>query len=146
MNFRIDHVLLPYIQDVRLRLRNLSTAIMTIDGLRSHNTPDARDMVETHVIHVLELPTHTIHLYQPLDLCVVGVTKSDYRTPGEMRTELQEKLSRKMERILKAWRRACCRVNVIAAWKDAGFVYMFRKGAIVSIGINRTFMTTKISE
>jgi hypothetical protein len=38
MNFWIDHVLLPYIQDVRFRLRNLSTAILIINGLRSHNT------------------------------------------------------------------------------------------------------------
>jgi hypothetical protein len=58
MNFRIDHVLLPYIQDVRSRLTNLSTAILIIDGLRSHITPYAGDMFETRAIHVLELPTH----------------------------------------------------------------------------------------
>jgi hypothetical protein len=92
------------------------------------------------------LTEDTIHLYQPLYLWAFRVTKSDYRTSGEIRTELQEKLSRKMERILEAWQRACFRGNVLAAWKDAGFVYTFRNGAIGSIRINRTFITTKISE
>jgi hypothetical protein len=45
MNFWIDHMLLPYIQDVILRLRNLSTTLLIINGLRSHHTPYPRDML-----------------------------------------------------------------------------------------------------
>jgi hypothetical protein len=103
-------------------------------------------MFETHAIYFLGLPIHTTHMYQLLDLCVFGITKIDYRTSGDIGTESQEQLSRPMEGILKAWRRACFRGNFLAAWKDAGFGDAFRNGAIVSIGINCTFMSTKISE
>jgi hypothetical protein len=42
-----------------------------------------------------------------------------------------------------ACRRACFNTNVLAAWKDAGFLSGFRNGAIVLIGINCTFITIK---
>jgi hypothetical protein len=88
---------------------------------------------------------HTTHLYQPLDLCLFGVPKHEHRICGKTQTELQEKLSRKIERILKAWHRACYRRNVLAAWKSGGFGHGFRGGMVVRVTINPAMMAMKIS-
>jgi hypothetical protein len=79
MNFRVEKVLLPYVHEIRVRRGNDITAVLTLDGLRSHNTAYTREMFETHAIHVIELPAHTTHLYQPLDLYIFGVMLSDLR-------------------------------------------------------------------
>jgi hypothetical protein len=146
MNFWVRKVLSPYVHEIKVRLGNDITAVLILDSLGSHNTIYTREMFETHAMHVIELPAHTIHLYQPLDRCIFEVMKNDYRTSGEIRTDFEEKLSKKIEPSLKVSRSACFRGNIIAAWKNADLVHTFRNGALAAIGINRTFMNTKISE
>jgi hypothetical protein len=128
-----------------MRLQRCVTAVLIIDGLRSHNMPLTRDVFQRTQVRVIELVPHTTHLHQPLDLCLFGVAKHEHRICGKIRTELQEKLSRKIERILKAWPRACHRGNVLAAWKSGGFVHGFRGGMTVRVTINPTMMAMKIA-
>jgi hypothetical protein len=84
-------------------------------------------------------------LYQPLDLCLFGLLKKEYRIAGVLKTELREKLSRKTETVVKAWHRACSPGNVLAAWKGGGFVHTSWDGTLSGIGINETVMTMKIA-
>jgi hypothetical protein len=145
MDYWVDTVLLPYVIAVRTRFTDRFTCVLILDGLRSHSTPHTQEIFRDQDIRVIDLPPHTTHLYQPLDLCIFGISKKEYRISGEGKTDLVEKISKKIERILKSWHRACYRGNIIASWRAGGFVYTFRGGAMVEVAINRTLMTTKIA-
>jgi hypothetical protein len=145
LNLWVKKVLVPYVHEIRVRVGNDVTTVLILDGIRSRNTLYTRQMFEAHAIHVIELPAYITHLYRPLDLCTFVVMKNDYPTLGEIRTDFEEKVSKKIERILKAWWRACFHRNILSAWKNAGFVHTFQNGALAAISMNRTFMNTKIS-
>jgi hypothetical protein len=115
MDYWVATVLLPYVTSVRVRLGARVMSVLIVDGLCSHSTGYTRDTFRDDEIRVIELPAHTTHLYQPLDLCIFGVTKKEYRVGGEAKTELREKISRKIERVLEGWHRACYRGNILAA-------------------------------
>jgi hypothetical protein len=94
---------------------------------------------------VIELPSSATHLYQPLDLCLVGLAKKEYRISANNDTHFGEKGSRKIEKILKVWYRACYRGNSLAPWKNGRFVHVFVDGTIAAIPINPTRMTLKLA-
>jgi hypothetical protein len=79
-------------------------------------------------------------------LCLFGLAKKEYRISANNETHFGEKISRKIERILKAWYRAYYRGNIIAAWKSGGFVHVFVEGTIVGIAINPTLMALKLAQ
>jgi hypothetical protein len=145
MNFWVQAILLPYVAEVRARLQRQITAVLIMDGLGSHSTPQTIDSFRDGDVRVILLPPHTTDLYRPLDLCLFGLLKLEYRIAGALKTELQEKLSRKIEKVVKAWHRACSPGNVLAAWKGGEFVHTFRDGTLSGIGINETVMTMRIA-
>jgi hypothetical protein len=138
-------ILIPYVAEARARLGQQITALLILDGLRSHSTGYTRNAFQEAQIRMIELPTHTTHLYQPFDLCLFGVAKKESRIAGKIKTDLPGKLSGKFERVLKSWYRACYRSTVLAAWKSGGFVHIFREGPLVGVAINRMLMTNKIT-
>jgi hypothetical protein len=77
----------------------------------------------------------------PLRTC-----KKEYRISAKSYTHFGEKISKKIERILKAWYRACYRGNIIAASKSGGFVHVVVDGTIVGIPINPTLMALKLAQ
>jgi hypothetical protein len=146
MDYSVQTVLLPCINATRSRLQGRITAVLVLDGLRSHSTADTRDIFQREQIRVIELPSYATHLYQPLDLFLFGLAKKEYRRSVNNDTHFGEKISRKRERILKAWYRACYRGNISAAWKSGGFVHVFVDGTTVGIAINPTFMALKLAQ
>jgi hypothetical protein len=145
MNDWVRTILIPYVAEARARFGQQVTALLILDALRSHSTGYTRNAFQEAQIRVIELPTHTTHLYQPLDLCLFEVAKKESRIAGKIKIGFLGKLSGKIERILKSWSRACYRGNVLAAWKSGGFVHIFREGTLVGVAINRTLMTSKIT-
>jgi hypothetical protein len=115
MDFWFDRVLVPYMEAIRARDQMRSKAILIIDGLKAHETPHVNELMVRHDVHVILLPPHTSHLYQVLDLCVFGVMKNDYRQTGPLKSEFTEKISKKIEKVLKAWHCTTCRQTVNAA-------------------------------
>jgi hypothetical protein len=102
----VSAILLPYGEGARMRLQRYVRAVLIIDRLRSQSTPFTRDVFQRSQVRTIELVSHTAHLHQPLDLCLFGVAKHEHGICGTKPTELQEKLSGKIERILKARHRA----------------------------------------
>jgi hypothetical protein len=72
------------------------------------------------------------------------VNKRDYKRSGETKMELVEKISKKIEGVIRAWHRACYRGNILALWRTGGFIYTFQAGTLVGVAINPTPMTKKI--
>jgi hypothetical protein len=62
MDYRVQAILLPYGEGVRVRLQRYATAVLIIDGLRSHNMPLTRDVFQRTQVRVIELVPHTTHL------------------------------------------------------------------------------------
>jgi hypothetical protein len=60
---------------------------LILDGLRSHSTAYTPDAFRNEQIRVIELPPHSTHLYQPLDLCLFGIMKNEYQ--GSLRKFIQ---------------------------------------------------------
>jgi hypothetical protein len=94
------------------------------------------------------IPARASHLYQVLDLCVVGIMKkedNELRNPGRQ-SPFADKLTRKIERVLRAWHRACFRGTWLAASVCAGFVHEVTDGLITGIRMNPTLLVRKIEQ
>jgi hypothetical protein len=146
MDFWFDNILVPYIQRIRVMFQASPKAILIIDGPKAPETLHMNDLMVRYNVHVILLPPHTSHLYQTFDLCVFGVMKNDYRQSGAIKSEFKEKISKKIEKVLKAWHWATCRRNIIAAWRSAGFVCTWNRGLICHIRINSALILNKVAE
>jgi hypothetical protein len=56
-----------------------------------------------------------------------------------------EKLTQKIERVLRAWHRACFIETVLAARRSAGFVSEWNGGSIQRIRVNPTLLASKVT-
>jgi hypothetical protein len=73
--------------------------------------------------------------------------KKEYKQSANCKASrsLEEKLAQKIERVVRAWHRACFIETVLAAWRGAGFVYEWNDGAFQKIHINPTLLMSKLS-
>jgi hypothetical protein len=116
MDHWVDHVLIPYVVCAPA-IRAEFSPIPAFDDLKAHCTPHVRERFQQENVIVILLPPHASHLYQVLDLCIFGLMKKEYksyRIHGKCSSS-NEKLTQKIERVLRAWRRACLIGTVLAA-------------------------------
>jgi hypothetical protein len=147
MDFWVDSILIPYVLQVKM-LRNLPSSASTFlifDGLKAHCTEHTAEVFSSFSIHVIELPPHSSHLFQPLDLVIFGLTKKEYKNSANTKSKFAEKITRKIERIIKAWEKSCFRGNILAGWEAAGFKLTFTAGEVSSMLINETSMMIKLN-
>jgi hypothetical protein len=145
IDYWVDHALMPYIGSTRARLGHSFPLFLILDGLKAHFTPRVREVFGQKNVIVIPLSSHASHLYQILDLCIFGVMKKEYtqsRT-GHVLSSLNEKLTQKIERIVRTWHRALFIGTVMAAWRSASFLCEWDDGIIQRIRVNPTLIMSK---
>jgi hypothetical protein len=147
MDFWIDIVLISLITGARNCLEFPFPVSLLLDELRAHFTPCFRDIFARESVIVIPIQPHTRHLYQTLDLCRFGVMKKECKQSRDNSTRSQfgEKLTRKIERPVKAWHHASFPGTIPAAWRSAGFIVEMREGVIQGIRINQTSPMSELS-
>ncbi|CAB1107322.1 unnamed protein product [Ectocarpus sp. CCAP 1310/34] len=79
-SFIQSHVLLDYLRDLREQLdaRGLQGKVsLVLDGHASHTTFDAISLAISLDIDLFQLPSHTSHITQPLDVGTFGIFKKE---------------------------------------------------------------------
>jgi hypothetical protein len=77
----INDIFIPYVSNLHsMEEYAHETAILLMDNLSSHCTPDVLQLLAQHRILAITFPPHTSHLFQPLDLCFFSVLKSHKTT------------------------------------------------------------------
>ena len=103
-----------------------------MDGAYAHEAAEALKLLEQANIEVIWLLPHTSHLTQPLDLVIFFAWKSVRKTTS-VPHHIQKKESRRMIQNLEGLYKATSPMNVIQAFRKAGF------------SINRTEAKPKIA-
>jgi hypothetical protein len=116
--------------------------------LKAHFTTHVREAFGQENVIVIPLPPHSSHLYQILDLCFFGGMKKEHKQSrtGRALSSLDEKLTQKIERVVRAWHGACFIETVLAAWRSAGFLYEWDGGIIQRIRVNPTLILSKLTQ
>jgi hypothetical protein len=147
--FWIENIFVPYIQlkKLQLNLGNNALSILMMDGLKAHASSEKGiTLLQQNFVKIVIIPPHTSHLYQPLDLCFNGVMKKSYLNNRTTDPSLYEKISTKIERIMKAHHTASFTAVVLGSWKAAGFIHQYNKGQLTDIQIGDTVILSKIPE
>ncbi|CAB1102080.1 unnamed protein product [Ectocarpus sp. CCAP 1310/34] len=122
-----SHVFLGYLRDFReqLDVRGLQRKVsLVLDGHASHTTFDAVSLAISLDIDLFQLPSHTSHITQPLDVGTFGTFKELTRVL--MAYPLKNggrgsPVKRDMARVIaEGWRGSSTPTNNMAAFKGAG--------------------------
>lgn len=125
-------------------LPNEAPAILLMDGLKAHISDEAVQLMERNKIIVVLLPAHSSHLFQPLDLIIFGKLKRTYGVSEISHSALNHKFSKKVDKILEAFRRSTYIMDIQSAWRKACIEVDYDKGIMMKVQVNRTLFTKKL--
>ena len=145
MIFWIQMILIPYVTAVRSATGNYGPALLIFDGLASHKTDAVTNLLQQNNIRFLCYPPNCTHILQCLDLCFFGVLKKEYKIAESTLFVITQKQARKIERILKAFHRACFITNIIGGWISSGIELSYQNGEISHIFVNKYKALNKLN-
>ena len=71
-------VLVPYLTKEKTRIGYTGHAVLIVDGCSAHMSSNVRVLASEHNATIVNIPPHSSHLLQPLDLGIFGVQKCAY--------------------------------------------------------------------
>ncbi|CAN0300943.1 unnamed protein product, partial [Ectocarpus sp. 4 AP-2014] len=126
-SFIRSHVFLDYLRDLRQRLdaRGLQgKTALVLDGQPSHTTFDVIGLALSLDIDAFQLPSHTSHITQPLDVGTFGILKKEITkvlTAYPLKNGGRSPVKRYMAGVVaEAWIGSFTPENNMAAFKGAG--------------------------
>lgn len=126
-SFIQSSVFLDYLRDLRKQLdaRGLQGKVaLVLDGHASHTTFDAISLAISLDIDLFQLPSHTSHITQPLNVGTFGTFKKELTkvlTAYPLKNGGRSQVKRDMAGVIAVvWRGSFTRANNIAAFKGAG--------------------------
>lgn len=118
--------------------------LLLMDGLKAHISEEAIQLMNTnHIVKIL-LPPHSSHLFQPLDLIIFGKLKRTYGVSEISHSVLNHKFSKKVDKILEAFRRSTYLMDIQSAWSKACIQVDYDRGVMIRAQVNRTLFTKKL--
>ena len=136
MIYYLQQVIFPYIQEVRIGLKDATANVYLImDNCASHLTPNVRSVIQQiDGLRVISLPPHSSHFLQMLDASLFGVLKMAYRNT---RTGPEKpKYEAKLVRAFHAWHTACYPINIISCFQMTGLDYRFHDDGGFDVVLN----------
>ncbi|CAB1105050.1 unnamed protein product [Ectocarpus sp. CCAP 1310/34] len=128
-SFIQSHVFLDYLRDLREQLdaRGLQGKVALVhDGHASHTTFDAISLAISLDIDLFQLPSHTSHITQPLDVGTFGTFKKELTgvlTAYPLKIGGRSPVKRDMAGVIaEAWRGSFTPANSMAASKGRACV------------------------
>ena len=110
--------MLPFLNNLRTKYNYSGPAILILDGFSGHKMDLFKSLAANNKIILIQLPAHSSHLTQPLDLLIFGAMKTYYKT-----TKCDSKIygeSSKLIRAIKSHQLATISMNVKSAFSRAG--------------------------
>ena len=117
---------------------------MICDNLKAHLTPKIQKILKDNHIRLFTFPPHSTHLLQALDLCFFGVMKAAYTSYQPVVFSTNDKMGRKIEKIMKAYHSASYPLTIFNGWKEGGIEIDFSAPMTQSIKLNRMRVLQKI--
>ena len=136
----VHHTRVPFVGHVREKenLNISDEAILIMDGLKAYSSPEVDEILQINYIRVIFLPSHSSHIWQPLDVLIFCLVKKYYKMFQNKHYSFSNKFSHKIDRILEAWRRVSYAENIISAWRKACFEIIIVNGLVVQVSVNIT--------
>lgn len=114
--------LIPQLNDIR---EPGESALLIFDGHSSHDSDEADQLAKENNIHFVQLPSHTTHKLQPLDVGVFGPIQAAWRKQCKnytLRTSSEMPLAQVVKEYLEARARVMKESNITSAWKKSGLL------------------------
>jgi len=122
----LTEVILPYVRETRQRLGYRGPAVIIQDGCSAHRLGTGFLEAHTSEFVFVELPAHSSHLTQPLDLGVFGIQKGVKATMSAPdRLKILDKQSLSLIKIVNSLFKAATPTNIISAFHAAGIMNNF---------------------
>ncbi|KAA6395418.1 MAG: hypothetical protein EZS28_009056 [Streblomastix strix] len=121
----IRDVFVPFIkqQRIKYKLRPTREAVLLLDGLGAHFKDETLQLLHTAHIKLVQLPSHTSHAYQPLDLITFKAMKSKVKG---IKTGFEPKSQGdKIQRAVQAIQMATTPFQNMAAFRRAALMQNF---------------------
>ena len=145
MLYWINNIYLPYIKYTKQLIRDEDAVpLLIMDGIKAHQTVKVNQLLQENGIEVLILPPHSSHLVQCLDLCFFGIMKKHYKLCRSQLFQNENKKAQKIERILKSFYTASFQTIIMAGWKASGIDFIYEKGNITKIALNKNRVIEKL--
>ena len=114
--------LIPQLNDLR---EPGELALLIFDGHSSHDSDEADQLAKENNIHFAQLPSHTTHKLQPLDVGVFGPMQAAWRKQCKsytLKTSSEMPLAQVVKEYLEARTRVMKESNITSAWKKSGLL------------------------
>lgn len=144
----IKNILIPYVNERRAQLNDQNLhALLLFDGLKAHLMEDIKDELDSNGILTVQLPPHSSHLLQVLDVSIFSPMKTYYRnSKTQLFSEDARKMAKKVEKIIKAFHFASYNGNIFSGWEECGIQLHFNNGNVSKATINRAKVLAKLGK
>lgn len=148
MEFWINNILFPYLNLIKSNWTSKFnfSPLLICDNLKAHLTQNIRTLLNNNGVRLFTFPPNSTHLLQALDLTFFSVMKDTYKLYQPSYFPKENKIGRKIEKILKAYSNASYSPIIANGWRESGFELLYTFGIATSIKLNRMRVLPKLYE